>query len=274
MFSHITKIWLKIKDEAQDKNNFWDICNSTDSKKYYIISDNPFSLDKAWDAYAYAYLYKIKTNKFPRPIGLDYPSTNEIQGNLLFDALTPYKQYFDIFHVLSETKHCEDLLKRYLHIYQVIEDLVYRCRITKLATPELAKRGFVRHLAKITKDINDNEFETLKKGMKEIFDDPKTLISDNELNPFKDYLETHFDIKKTSQHDVAKVVKIIYQLRNCIVHNKHTELHFTYGNYKDYEDVVPLIKLLVERLEIQVLQLLNDNNRKGIDYNIQTIRVF
>lgn len=272
--SHFTKIWLKIKDETQKKNKFWDICSSIDSKKYYVISDIPINSDKAWDAYAYAYLYKVKTDKFPRPLGLDYPSTNEIQGNLHFDDRTPYRQYFDIFHVLSETKHCEDLLKRYLHIYQVIEDLVYRCRITKLATPELAKRGFVRHLAKITKDINDNEFDTLKKGMAEIFDDPSTLITDVELDPYKEFLENHFGIKKNSQHNADKVVKIIYQLRNCIVHNKHTEFHFAYGNFKDYKDIAPLIKLLIKRLEIQVLQLLNDNNRKGIDYNTQTIKVY
>ena len=60
--------------------------------------------------------------------------------------------------------------------------------------------------------------------------------------------------------------RILYKLRNSIVHNKATELHFTYGNIDEYRDGIGLIKLVTTKMEEEIVKLLNDPNRTELKF--------
>lgn len=54
---------------------------------------------------------------------------------------------------------------------------------------------------------------------------------------------------KNTNHDNPKLWEVVYQLRNSIVHNKESELHFMYANTSVYEPGIALMKLLIEKVE-------------------------
>ncbi len=96
--------------------------------------------------------------------------------------------------------------------------------------------------------------------------------------PCKAFLNTNYGITYTltniKNEDVAKLV---YQLRNSIVHNKDTELHFSFNNTDEYKDVIPVIKDLVTILPEAIVKMLNDNNsvmRQAIEYTTRNLKMY
>lgn len=260
-------------DDEQEINDFLALCEDPNSEKYIISSSFEIEDENAWNIYSYAYLYHINTSKFDIPSPLKFEADTPFHTSLQFDSDTEYCQYYDIMHVLHESKHCDDMLRRFLHIYQVIEDLCYRRLIVKIANANLRKTGFVRHSIRIINGIR-NEEDAIIKGINELFPELHTDISAADITPHNIFLDTNFPIKSGEPHSVTKLAKIIYQLRNCIVHNKHTEFHFTYGNIADYETIIPLIEKFIQVLEKSVIDILNKHENKKIDYPHPHIRVY
>ena len=63
------------------------------------------------------------------------------------------------------------------------------------------------------------------------------------------------------------MVAMVTNLRNSIVHNKSTELHFSYGNFDEYKDVIGLINLLIEKLESKIIDIINDPSNNILEYD-------
>ena len=91
-------------------------------------------------------------------------------------------------------------------------------------------------------------------------------ITAADIQPFANVLKYEYSISGGG-HGNKKIGKIIYNIRNSIVHNKATELHFAYGNVSDYSILVPLIKLLINRIEPMIVELINDPARQSLDYS-------
>ena len=67
---------------------------------------------------------------------------------------------------------------------------------------------------------------------------------------------------------------VIYKLRNCIVHNKESELHFTYSNTDVYREGINLMRKIIEKMEPQIVNVINDPTRTGLEFDRQYAQLY
>lgn len=204
------------------------------------------------------------SREYERDSQLNYHKENKFAGTIPYIKENMYSQYYELFDLISESHYCDDVLRRYLNMYQIIENMCYRRHLAKISRG--SKRGFVRHSIAIASRANKNETDEIVKGIMELFPGIKDVIAVSDIRPYDPFLEREYGIANGGHGD-KKVAKIIYNLRNSIVHNKSTELHFSYGNFEEYKDVIELIYLLIEKLEPKIINIINDPNNTILEYD-------
>ena len=258
-------IWSAISGDNDAMKEFWDRCSEKQENSFYIITDeNLSSNEEIWNAYSYGYMLYANSREYERDSQLNYHKENKFAGTIPYIKENMYSQYYELFDLISESHYCDDVLRRYLNMYQIIENMCYRRHLAKISRG--SKRGFVRHSIAIASRANKNETDEIVKGIMELFPGIKDVIAVSDIRPYDPFLEREYGIANGGHGD-KKVAKIIYNLRNSIVHNKSTELHFSYGNFEEYKDVIELICLLIEKLEPKIINIINDPNNTILEYD-------
>lgn len=258
-------IWSAISGDNDAMKEFWDRCSEKQENSFYIITDeNLSSNEEIWNAYSYGYMLYANSREYERDSQLNYHKENKFAGTIPYIKENMYSQYYELFDLISESHYCDDVLRRYLNMYQIIENMCYRRHLAKISRG--SKRGFVRHSIAIASRANKNETDEIVKGIMELFPGIKDVIAVSDIRPYDPFLEREYGIANGGHGD-KNVAKIIYNLRNSIVHNKSTELHFSYGNFEEYKDVIELIYLLIEKLEPKIINIINDPNNTILEYD-------
>lgn len=258
-------IWSAISGDNEAMKEFWDRCKDKQENSFYIITDGELSSkEDIWNAYSYGYMLYANSNEYERDSQLNYPKENKFAETIPYNKENKYSQYYELFDLISESHYCDDVLRRYLNMYQIIENMCYRRNLAKISRG--SKRGFVRHSIAITSKANKNETDEIVKGIMELFPGIKDVIAVSDITPYDFFLEREYAIAKGGHGD-KKVARIIYNLRNSIVHNKSTELHFSYGNFDEYKDIIGLINLLIEKLEPKIIDIINDPSNNILEYD-------
>lgn len=212
-----------------------------------------------------------------------------------------YEQFSEIIEIINELNNQEFLLDKYFKLYHIIENLMYRYRVNKLM---LAKNNnlSVRDLQLISENFLKTEESVIKEFINECFnltyDDnqsievlyseyAKTLwdgLANNqsEINSINDILiKIRFTNKASDLYDYESIgsnfdgriiARLIYKIRNSVVHNKDSEHHLYHTNLppgveKLIEDfLLPLLTNIIFHL------LINHNNL--IWYNKKTISLY
>ena len=146
--------------------------------------------------------------------------------------------------------------------------------ITK-GTPS-TRQSFIRRLMSVTESFRKAEDKEVYDGFKKLFPTPvmpevDTLLQDPVINAF---VEKYYKVKYLSANDINKYAKVVYQLRNSIVHNKEAELHFSYGNLDEYEVVIPLIKQLVITLGRGIVHIINDPTNQDLIFDRRELNLY
>lgn len=258
-------IWSAISGDNDAMKEFWDRCSEKQENSFYIITDeNLSSNEEIWNAYSYGYMLYANSKEYERDSQLNYHKENKFAETIPFIKENMYSQYYELFDLISESHYCDDVLRRYLNMYQIIEKMCYRRHLAKISRG--SKRGFVRHSIAIASRANKNETDEIVKGIMELFPGIKVVIAASDIRLYDPFLEREYGIA-IGGHGDKKVAKIIYNLRNSIVHNKSTELHFSYGNFEEYKDVIGLIYLLIEKLEPKIIDIINDPRNNKLEYD-------
>lgn len=258
-------IWSAISGDNDAKKEFWNRCNVKQENSFYIITDEVLSSkEDIWNAYSYGYMLYANSKEYERDSQLNFRKDNKFAETIPYNKENKYSQYYELFDLISESHYCDDVLRRYLNMYQIIENMCYRRNLAKISRG--SKRGFVRHSIAIASKANKNETDEIVNGIIEIFPGIKDVIGVSDIRPYNHFLEREYGIAN-SGHGDKKVAKIIYNLRNSIVHNKSTVLHFSYGNIDEYKDVIELIKLLIEKLEPKIIEIINDPSNNILEYD-------
>ena len=144
--------------------------------------------------------------------------------------------------------------------------------ITK-GTPS-TRQSFIRRLMSVTESFRKAEDKEFYDGFKKLFPTPvmpevDTLLQDPVIN-----VEKYYKVKYLSANDINKYAKVVYQLRNSIVHNKEAELHFSYGNLDEYEVVIPLIKQLVITLGRGIVHIINDPTNQDLIFDRRELNLY
>ena len=285
--------WVVISQETQD---FWSFCRNYCDDKYYIQTNieggNP-SEETAWRIYCYNYLKIVNEAKFEVPELLKI-ANGIISTSLQYNDTAKYEQFLDVNDVLNEVKHADDALTRFLKVYQVLEQLAFRKEFINLIKEhEVNHHPIVRSIQSVTDSFKQDEKNIFKELFKEefkelynIIDVPDgyhkytnvepTCLNIASRNKIQDLYNIQADGSRPDKpyYNPTQMADIVYQIRCSIVHNKETELHFTYNNISDYEDIIDLINVLSTNLSEMIVSLINDGANTPLTYNKKTLTLY
>ena len=158
---------------------------------------------------------------------------------------------------MNESKHVNDLLNRYLRMYQILELFVYRNILAKMVDANSRNSAFVRNVIYYSNKYSSKEKDQFVEGFVKVFNNIENIITKPDIAMYNAFLDSTYMIKAGEEHSARKIGKIIYSLRNSVVHNKESELHFTFGNVSEYQSGIGLIKLIVEKMENEIVEKMN-----------------
>jgi len=255
-------------------NQKWDEINDSDDFWFFIPNcviqeDNLkdfFQFILLTNGYAFHQPIETSENQFI------VPSIKSI-----LDCTKNFNQYQESAYILSEYNYTKDILLKYLLLYHIIENFMYRKPIAEMANSKLTIRDF----KSLYKKVNDSEEKTLKELLNKIKNEniiPTTSIE----NYFIDNLET-YKSSVTNATDINYILnsmglpnieginysnapKLVYFFRNSIIHNKETEFHITHTALNNTNDLVKFFEeFLLPTLENIIYYLIFKSN-SIIDY--------
>lgn len=267
IFIAVENIFLAVKNDANQLDLFLNKIEQKHEYGYIALADND-AFD-SWNLYGYACLCHINEEKFEIPTDLKYPPTTPFHNApIVYDANVPYVQYFDVYNVMNESKHTQDILARYLRMYQVLEYFAFRVHLVAIANVAIRNSAFVRTTIKEAHKASTKEEDEFISCFEILF--PSIIdagkLEKSAIDPYNAFLDNNYGVKPGEPHVVKKVARILYKIRNSIVHNKATELHFSYGNVEEYQDGIGLIKLITQNMETEIVDLINDPARTELKF--------
>jgi len=173
--------------------------------------------------------------------------------NTSLDSLCPsksYDQFDDIINILGEYNNRSDSLTKYLSIFHIIENFMFKQPIVKLERSTSGDMFSIRDFRRLYRNVEKKE----KEGMLELFKSSFSLTFNGEtfgayaFRTWEEFKVTHHQnlteiesfIEKLSvagfnnvrPNDIGGFLsRLIYQIRCSIVHNKETEVHVSSENY-------------------------------------------
>lgn len=253
----------------------------------YCVTYNPaiFQPTEGWKLYLHGLsLYLNNGDNLPFNSALTYQQTAHNQA-FSYNSTVQYNQYIDIYDVISEWNSCSDVLTAFLKMYQILEYLVYRKELVAIVQGANIKQSFVRQVKWLDRKFTNNERETFKKGLSEVFPSFAGKINvpitqDVESFCTKYYPLTNAGLTYLTQATIddpqqvnATISKFIYDTRCAIVHNKESEFHITAINYSEYAAIIPLMKNLLSVVGESLFDVINDTNNK-IVFSTPTLNLY
>ena len=167
-------------------------------------------------------------------------------------AGNPYHQLNEVFYVMSEYNSRSDLLAKYLSIYHVVENFMFKLPLVELERRRNGQMFSIRDFRKLYQELDIKEMIAVKKLMSVVFQfSPvpgkkfEEIICDRwnnfcpvgEISQLNDLLE-RLGVERGRGYlthpyfgeNAAKYFgEIVYRIRCIIVHNTETEWHLSYA---------------------------------------------
>ncbi|WP_337881189.1 hypothetical protein [Rheinheimera sp.] len=180
-----------------------------------------------------------------------------------------YHQWIEILNVLSEYNSRDDALLKFLTIYHVIENFMFKRPIVELEQKMNGAMFSIRDFKRLYDNVKIKEEDALKNLFQEVF-----KMEALPRIKFKDHIVTRWErlvptMSKEKIDDSLRLIglsfsfnffkgesalscfsKLIYTLRNTIVHNKETEFHLTYASL----DMHPSLCKIIEEFALPSLE--------------------
>jgi hypothetical protein len=237
-------------------------------------------------AYSYVY-YEYLLNGFHTELDIVHKYSKDLApyGALVTPELNKdFSQFIELADVMNEANMSPDILSRYLKFYHQLEYLTYRIHLKKIALNAEQERSFITDLHKLSGSNKNSEEETFKKSFKELFKDKKDdfkqkffdIAEPNKqdlIDLFKNKFEVQFVPADNGDDFLAKFSRIIYKIRNTIVHNKESEFHLTITKIDSYPVLKFFIPWLINLIEFEIDSLLRSFH-DVIKYENRTIQLY
>lgn len=194
-----------------------------------------------------------------------------------------YQQFLDTIYILSEYNYYKDIINKYLKLYQIIENFMYKSALVKLEKINGGRLFSIRDFKRMYENISDREYNTLLVLIEEVLDmnfNPATKFKVEIFNQFASLVPqllteakmngilkvfniknkagtyAYSRINSTNIHGVFS--QFIYNIRNSIVHNKTTEFHLSY-NTLNGDIAVFLERFMLPNLETIIFYLTTES---------------
>lgn len=206
---------------------------------------NPLS-DKA--VLAYVNLAVLASGK-PIHVPRRYSSLPQIINVNSINPENNYHQWNEVLDVLSEYNSRDEVLLKFLTLYHVFENLMFKRPIVQLERQQNGRMFSIRDFKRLYDQVNMSETTALGKLFSSVFSFAvvgTTTIEQRVVHKWKALattvavtdIETALkDMKINKKFGDFKVkqaagyfTEIVYALRCAIVHNKETEFHLTYAS--------------------------------------------
>ncbi len=189
-----------------------------------------------------------------------------------FTPSNKYSQFFEVFDVANEVNHSKDIITRYLKVYHILEYLAYRVKLVQIEVKARERKTFIREITSLN---SDKEEPYIIDCFKNVFNaDIATLKTNLRFTPaLKQYIEKQFGIKAADFNSIEYIPKLIYRLRNSIVHNKESEFHITVSNPDEYRQIISFIQRIITNLEKIFYNRMNEPHLK-INYISSSIELY
>jgi len=206
--------------------------------------------------------YVSDGNSFHQSVAYSNSPINHWRDQI--DINNRYQQFSDSIYILSEYNETHDIISKYLKIYQIIEDFMYKYSLVRL---EAERNGVVfslRDFKRLNEEIQSREIDVLSRFIKDflMLESAQDLTFKAKFKAALDAISAHYNNDNTRITVVLKLFgidllyqaidlnsmpnflsKLIYYIRNSIVHNKTTEFHLTYNTLTD--DINKILSLFL-----------------------------
>ncbi|MGG1593954.1 hypothetical protein [Terribacillus saccharophilus] len=243
----------------------------SENKFCLINKDNPLNENNTINIKKIYSVINLKNVSLGKTIhkNFGYQLDPSVSQSLNWNFQDEYQQFNDVIYILSEYNEQQNILDKYLKMYQVIENFMYRSTICKLVNGSSPNMFSIRQFQNLFKKIDGKELDALSGFVSTILD----KSYDASIN-FKTFLVGKWDtfFSSTNQAEVETALneinvsvspfaindqnfkkfisQLVYFLRNSVVHNKETEFHLSYGNLETY----PGFQLILEDYLLTVLE--------------------
>lgn len=227
----------------------------------------------------YGYLYYkelLQGGKIELAPVLNYSLLHGANANLV--NTTNYQQYFELFDIINELNHANDVITRFLKLYHIIEYLAYRRELVELEDKARNNRTFIREIHSLTGkgDSSNKELQLLKRNFEKIFS-TEIVAGNFNFAPLSaaesTFIRKYWGMNGFTNTEPSHIATLIYRIRNSIVHNKESEFHITTSNPDEYIDVINLIKKMIQILERQIFDKISVDDPE-ISYQSQYIELY
>ena len=201
-----------------------------------------------------------------------------------------YQQWNDVLDVISEYNSHSEILMKFLTIYHVIENFMFKKPIVQLEREKNGEMFSIRDFKRLYEGVDTKEFDALKETFKLVF-----KLNAMPSTTFQKHLERRWGTFARQHSKINEVLitlglqphtafvndgacsyfsKLVYAMRNSIVHNKETEFHVTSATLDKYPSLLRLLSdFLLPSLEEISFALISKRN-SSFWYKNQDIKLF
>ncbi|MCD5991369.1 hypothetical protein KDX30_26155 [Pseudomonas sp. CDFA 553] len=195
-----------------------------------------------------------------------------------YDPNLAYAQFGEVVNIMGEYVDRKDVLSKYLSIYHVIENFMFRYPIVSL---ERAKNGAmfsIRDFKTLYKNVDTKEHESVDYFMKAVFplSFSGSTIGEEIYTLWESFLVKYaprlaavddflglLGCKRANYNSASSLrpffSSVLYRIRCSVVHNKETEHHISSDNYSEGCRLI-LEEFYLPALEELIFLLLSKEN--------------
>lgn len=287
LWKAVEKLWVKIWN-LQEKANFFQSLQTLDDSHYFILKDTALSGYDNWRVFSELYFEKVVNGDVPVPQELVYTDA------ALHPGLTPdwsnfYEQYHEAFNIIADMRNANDLLTRFLKMYQVLEFFTFRMKLIPLAIGQATRNSFISNVRHEVEQIAKSELKSLQELFVKAFSNIQNVevkdLTEPALRSSKKlcaYLRQNLSssmlsmlgLKSLNNIDEKKVAELIYKIRCCIVHSKESEMHFTPNNISEYKELIPIMRVLIKVMQKSIIETINDSRKVHLEFRDDSMRLY
>lgn len=205
----------------------------------------------------------------------DYTEDPIINPSRIVNQEIKYQQFDDSVLILSEYNNQKDILDKYLRIYHLIENFMYKFPLATLEKKYAGNVFSIRDFQRMHDVVSNNEITALKKLFTAICDEdfsatqkfsdfifanwrsihPAIINDKAKIDSLLGYLrvENTFDSIDVTQIP-SFISKLVYAFRNSLVHNRETEFHLTHDSLMNHPQIENTAQLLLEKFLIPTVE--------------------
>lgn len=202
------------------------------------------------------------------------------------DSTKDLKQFEDIFSILSEYNSTLNLCDKFIKLYHILENFMVKKQICGLVnSTQTATLFSVRHFSRLASAVDKKEEESLKNLFASLLNHGgnsdtkvKTFASNYNICQLAVEVRTYLNNIGYASSFNSNIIqssdfsKLVYRIRNSIVHNKETEFHLS------QDKITSSLKKFFEEFIFPSLETIIYNNileeNQSITYTIKTISLY